>query len=230
MAPSAHQSGLAWSVSLPERGAGTPSLGGQKPRATIAVTAADDSIEELAVPLSVGKAARGRRRSGEFAPTSRAELVSMLRRLQEAKARDRIAGLVNRRDYSSHELREKLLADGYWKGAVEACIARAIEAGIVNDARYADVFIRSKAYAGWGRSRIERALAQKGIEPADVPGWPDAYLPEEGEAERAYEVAAHRRFTGGDPYAKVVRFLGARGFSLDVAHAVASRLRDEGAL
>ena len=230
MAPSIHRSGLAWSVSLPERGAGDPAFKGRKPRATVAVTAADGSIEELAVPLSVGRAARGRQRSGELAPTSRNELVSMLGRLQEAKARDRIAGLVNRRDYSSHELREKLLADGYWRDVVETCVTRALDAGIVNDARYADVFIHSKAYAGWGRSRIERALAQKGIEPTDVPGWPDAYLPEEGERERAYEVAAHRRFTGRDPYAKVVRFLGARGFSLGVAHAVASRLRDEGAL
>lgn len=229
MASSTHQARLAWSVSLPGRGADVPSLGRRKPRATIAVTAADGSLEELSVPLSVGKAASSRQRSGEFAPTSRNELVHVLKRLQEAKAHDRIAGLVNKRDYSSHELREKLMADGYWKGIVEVCVARAIETGIVNDARYADVFIRSKAYAGWGRSRIERGLAQKGIEPADVPGWPDAYLPEEGEDERAYEVASHRRFTGGNPYAKVVRFLGARGFSLRVAHAVASRLRDEGA-
>ena len=230
MPSSAHQAQLAWSVSLPERGASTPSFGRRKPCATIVVTTTDGSVEELSVPLAVGKAARSRQRSGELAPTSRNELVYALKRLQEAKARDRIAGLVNRRDYSSHELREKLASDGYLKGTVDACVGHAIETGIVNDARYADVLIRSKAYAGWGRSHIECSLAQKGIDPADVPGWPDAYLPEEGEDERAYEVACHRRFTGRDPYAKAVRFLGARGFSLKVAHAVASRLRDEGSL
>lgn len=231
MAPSAHsQAKLPWSVSLPEREASAPSFGRQKPRATIAVTAPDGSIEELSVPVSVGKAARSRLRSGELVPASRNELVYLLRRLQETKARDRIAGLINRRDYSSHELRKKLLADGYWRDIVETCVARAVETGIVNDTRYADVFIHSKAYAGWGRSRIERGLAQKGIDPADIPGWPDVYLPEEGEGERAYEVASHRRFTGKDPYAKVVHFLGSRGFSLGVAHSVASRLKDEGAL
>ena len=100
----------------------------------------------------------------------------------------------------------------------------------MDDARYADVFMRSKLCAGWGPSKVEQALARRGIDARCIVGWPDAYLPEGGEAQQAYQVARGRCHGGKDPYAKVVRFLCTRGFALHAAGMAVSRLRDEGVI
>lgn len=214
-----------WEVLLPE--AKRASIMGQKPRASVSCSGSDDA---LSLPLSVGKLARRKKDSGEMRPQSRAELVFELVRLQEQVSAQRVAGLVNRRDYSCLELADKLRADGFWGSVVEERVRRSRECGLVDDARFARAFISSKIYAGWGQLRIAQELSRRGIDTHALPGWPEEFFGESEEQERAFELAARRSFGGKDPYAKAVRFLCGRGFSLDTARRVASRLRDEGLL
>ncbi len=140
---------------------------------------------------------------------------------------ERTASLLDRRDYSEGELSARLLRDGYTTQTVEYTCRRSVECGLVDNARFADAFIRSKLSQGWGRVRIERDLSRRGIDMADVPGWPEFYLTQESEEESAYALASRRRLTGKNDYEKTVRFLVTRGFPLGLATRMARRVLDE---
>lgn len=219
--------GLEWCVVLPERDARRTTLGSKKPLATVLFSTADGPKERRPVPLAVGKALRSKLESKEVNPDSRAELLHVIRMLEETYCRSRIESLLNRRDYSEKELRERLTSDGYSRSAVERIVGGFVETGLVSDARYGELFVRSKVNAGWGQKKIEVELSRRGIDVSEVPGWPYEFFNPDDEFERALGIASARSFSGKDPYAKVVRFLAGRGFSYSVARDVASRLTKE---
>ncbi|MBQ6394824.1 MAG: regulatory protein RecX, partial [Atopobiaceae bacterium] len=107
-----------------------------------------------------------------------------------------------------------------------AIINRAESAHLIDDARFADIFIRSKVLSGWGSARIVRELKLKGIEASSVPGWPYEYLSED-EYDRALEIARTRRDSLRRSYEKLARYLSSRGFSASVCSRVASRVVSE---
>ena len=217
-----------WSVSLPGSKGSRSTF--YKPKASICVDSESCGHEELFVPVSVAKVLARHRKDGESLPDSRAELIFQLSWLEETECRKRVEGLINRRDYSTSELTLRLQRDGYPSDVVKSVVERMVEVGVLNDSRYADVFIRSKISSGWGELRIERELSRRGVDVETLDGWPDSYFDATNEAERAYELASRRRFSGRDPYVKAVRYLIGRGFSYSVASDVASRLKDEGTL
>ena len=213
---------FSWDVELPERG--KAALGERVSRATLALSSQSHGEERLFIPKAVGKRLAALKRSGELAPTCRAELLFELAEVSRACARLKAEDLLSRRDYSSQELAERLMRDGYRPDVAEGIVGRYQEVGLVDDARYADLFIRSKLSCGWGRVKIERELGRRGVEPSDVPGWPEAYLDGQDEVDAAYELACRRRLTGKNDFQKLVRFLCGRGFPMGVAVDAAKRV------
>ncbi len=216
--------GVSWKLILPERQAAV--LGARRPRATLAIRS-ERGEETLSLPVAVAKALERSLADRSEPPSSRAELVYVLSEVEGNCARRRVESLLDRRDYSSQEMERKLRDDGYPGRLCSELVARYVEAKLIDDRRYADVFVRSKLSAGWGRRRIELELARRGIEVGELPGWPYDYLDPEDEGERAFEVALRRSFRGRDPYAQCVRFLMGRGFSGAVASSAARRVLDE---
>jgi len=208
----------AYAVRVELPASGRAAMGAPKPRARVQLPE-----ETLSVPLVLGKQLHKLLEAGSVSFGSRAELVHYLLQAQEQLGFDVVVRLLDKRDYAERQLRERLARDGYWDKPIDAIIARATRARLVDDARFADAFIRSKLRSGWGAGRIERELSLRGIDPSALPGWPEEYQ-EGSEYERALELASRRRLTGKDPYAKLVRFLCGRGFSPSVAHAVAQQL------
>ncbi|MBQ9004777.1 MAG: regulatory protein RecX [Atopobiaceae bacterium] len=140
----------------------------------------------------------------------------------------RIERLVNKRDYAVSEIEEKLRQDGYGTSAREQAIARALDANILNDQRYASVFIRTKISSGWGAMRIERELRRRGIELKSVDGWPEEFFDDDQDEEsRAYDLARTRRIAAKNGFEKLVRFLCSKGYSLSTSMRVARRVMDE---
>lgn len=215
----------AWEVRLPDRH--RASLGSSRPRAQLVIHPDAPDEERLTLPVSVAKVISSKQRSGEVRPASRAELLYMVSEVARSCAASRIERLVNRRDYSSDELRTKLRADGYAHKTIEEAIERAQRARLVDDRRYADVYIRSKVAAGWGMARIERELARRGVEASELPGWPYDYLDPDDELSRAKELAATRHYHGAHVFEKTVRYLCGRGFTLSVATRAARSVIDE---
>lgn len=203
-----------WEVLLPEGAART------RGRAHVLLRFPEGGEEDLAVPVTVG-----RRLAAGRVPGCRAEALALVRSAEEACARERVEELLGRRDYASRELAERLERDGFSADVVRERVGRAVASGLVDDARYAGAFARAKTLAGWGRLRIERELERRGVSPRDLAGWPEEFLGEGDERERALAAASRRRLTGRNDVARIARFLAGRGFApslaLDVAREVA---------
>lgn len=215
----------SWEVVLPERGA--QGLARRRPRALVRMSSATGGDEELSVPVAVGRRLSAAQRSGEAAPGSRAELVYLVGQLSRSCGRARVEDLVGRRDYAEQELAQKLAQDGYASVTVEALVDRARECGLVDDARFAGAFVRSKVLAGWGPTKISRELELRGISVDEVEGWPDEFFSEADERSRALGLARRRRLTGKNDYQKLVRFLCGRGFALGMSCDVAREVLDD---
>jgi regulatory protein len=217
---------FVWSVELPSRTA--PPLGGKRPRAKVLI-GSSEYPEMVLVPLAVGKALAKKADDVCDLPgySCRAELLHAVRSIEGRCAVTRLTGLVDRRDYSVHEARTKLHDDGYLPSVIDEVVEHAQEGRLLDDDRFADVYIRTKVQAGWGSYRIERELARKGIDASEVPGWPDDYLDPDGEADRAYALIASKSVSGAHPYEKLVRFLNTRGFSFSVSKDAARRLLED---
>ncbi|MCC6097932.1 MAG: recombination regulator RecX [Olsenella sp.] len=207
--------GCPWEVSA----FGGTSGYGRRRRAVLSIADGDSTVTRE-LPIAVGRALERDRKAGRVGESVDARLTERLSTLLSTCSLERVKALVNRRDYTSLEVRRKLLGAGYPRDVAEATLGRSMELGLVDDARYGHVFARSKVLSGWGQRRIELELERRGVDPEDVRGWPEEFVDEAGsELERATEVAARRSFRGKDPYAQCMRFLLGRGFSYDISSA-----------
>lgn len=215
---------FSWDVELPERG--SASLGGRRPLATLAICSESHGQERIPIPKAVGRRLVSLLESDGDQPSGRSELLYCVRVISLELARSKAEELLNRRDYSSSELAAKLREAGYHPSVADEVVARFVEVGLLDDRRFAELFARSKAAAGWGRIKIERELACRGVDATQLEGWPSGYL-EEDEPETAFALASRRRLSGKNDFQKLVRFLCGRGFPMGVAMDAAKRVLAE---
>lgn len=212
--------GFRWRVAYPERT--SAGIGARRPLARVLVGEGDG--DAIGVPIAV---ARRLESSEGPEPSSRAELSHRISSLAGACAWERVVAMAARREYSSSEAAARLTRDGYLERTAEEVVAKAVRLRIIDDRRFADSFVRSKLSVGWGTRKIERELSSRGIEPADVPGWPDAYLDGEDLGERALALLRPRRVPERNAFPKFVRFLVSRGYPTGVAMDAARARIDE---
>lgn len=72
--------------------------------------------------------------------------------------------LLSRREYSRHELYQKLEPRAPNETSVTQLLDKLEDAGYQSDERFAESFLRSRINRGLGKMRIERELKDKGIE------------------------------------------------------------------
>ena len=124
--------------------------------------------------------------------------------------------LLARRDFLTGELGAKLQAAGCDREAAAALIAQLVQERLLDDARYAERYVASRAERGQGPVRIAAELASLGA-PRELI---DAAL-ESGPDWRAAAGTVRRRKFGAAPpgsraeKARQARFLQYRGFSSD---------------
>ncbi len=143
---------------------------------------------------------------------------------------DRALRLLSVRARSRRELELRLLRAGFEADEVQAELARLEEVGLVDDEAFASaVATHHLTVQGSGRRVAERELFAKGIDRGLI----ERTLADFGgdEAERAEVLARERaRRLANLPrekaYARLVAFLGRRGYPGDVAHAAARRALD----
>lgn len=133
---------------------------------------------------------------------------------------ERIVELCTVRDRSTFELATRLTKDGYTSEAIDEGIKRACDCNLVNDERFAEVWVRSMLARGKGERFIERELAQKHqLSVEDIPGWPDDFLDNFGsELERALDLLRQKPIRAKNAYASAYRRLVSRGFSAHTAY------------
>jgi regulatory protein len=130
--------------------------------------------------------------------------------------------LLARRDYGTAELQRRLLAQGFPAEAVERAIARGIEFGYLDDARYVERLTRSLLAAGRAAGpRLVLELRRRGL-PEELIGAALAEARSTGGEETALRDLVARRFptfnyavADNQARRRVVHFLQRRGFALD---------------
>lgn len=70
---------------------------------------------------------------------------------------------LTRRDYSLHELQQKLQAKGYSLTDSEPILQHFVQAGYINERRFAESFVYWRSNRGYGPLRISMELQAKGI-------------------------------------------------------------------
>jgi regulatory protein len=138
---------------------------------------------------------------------------------QRSACLKRLGCLLARREYASDEMRRRLIRAGFDEGTAQEAVSSACAAGLIDDRRFATLFIRSKVEAGWGQLKIERELAQRGIEAATLPGYPDAYLSAADELVRARNCIEGYRGNARNRRAALYGRLMAKGFTSEVCAA-----------
>ena len=218
---------ISWTIELPQKKQAV--LGQAKPKAKIILETEVGGTEEFFVPPTVARALQDKEKDGVFTPSSRNEFLYELKEISAQCIKARIEALIVKRDYSTAELQKKLMLDGYQKNVRDAAVQRAVEVGLVNGSRFADVYIRSKISQGWGPLKIKTEILKKGIEVEKLSGWPDSYFSDVDEIEVAYSLAQRKHLSGKNDYEKLVRFLATRGYSFSIASLVAKKILDENA-
>ena len=158
---------------------------------------------------------------GDAAPSS----ALRRRRSPEPSPTQRALGLLTRREHSARELERKLGARGVEAAEARATVDKMRDAGWQDDARFAELLVRSRARGGHGPLRIRAELATHGLDremvTAALAGFEDAGGPDWVELAREL---VQRRFAAaltGDRTAqrKAADFLLRRGFSMEQMRA-----------
>lgn len=136
--------------------------------------------------------------------------------LTESELRVAAINLLSRREYSRHELLQKLSQRSSNIEQIEQLLERLSSAGYQSDQRFAESFLRSRINRGLGRMRIERELKDKGISIDLI----DLVLQQDQDwFELAYEAglkkSQHLDLSDYKEKQKLFRYLAYRGFSMD---------------
>ncbi|APZ42241.1 regulatory protein RecX [Acidihalobacter ferrooxydans] len=134
----------------------------------------------------------------------------------DSSPRDVALRLLAQREHSFAELRVKLAGRGFSETETMATLAALADAGLQSDARYAEVYVRSRAGRSYGPLRIRAELRQRGVDAQCI----DTALADHDEDWDAIARAHYRRHFGGRPprdyteRAKRLRHMQQRGFDM----------------
>jgi regulatory protein len=140
--------------------------------------------------------------------------------------RETAMNLLARREHSTQELRDKLLARGFEDDEIMPALQTLSQEGLLSDERFTESFIHSRMERGSGPVKIRAELRQRGVADEVIANWLDerdhAWL------ERA-EAVRCKKFGSALPVdykekARQARFLQYRGFSAEQTRHV---LRDD---
>ncbi len=136
--------------------------------------------------------------------------------LSESELRVAAINLLSRREYSRHEIYQKLILRTSNEIHLEQILDRLTEAGYQSDERFAESFLRSRINRNLGAMRIERELKDKGI---DVDLIENVMDNETDWFELAYESGKKKSqsldLSDYKNKQKLFRYLAYRGFSMD---------------
>ena len=140
--------------------------------------------------------------------------------------------LLSARPYSTSALYRKLIQKKYSAADADDAIRRLVDNGLLNDAKYAEQYARSKILGtGASKRRLQQDLYRKGIK-SDVATTAIANVLEQEEIDPAVvieRVARKKLAQLGDLEPLVLRrrlfaFLARRGYDLDEIKSVVARL------
>lgn len=166
---------------------------------------------------------QGENRSNQDGDSSEAS-VQQETSYSSDKAYQKILKLLNYRDRTSFELRNRLEEKGFSQVAINEALHKAIRLGFVDDARFCQIYIEQSFRAGKGKRRVENELKKKGISQQDILAqFEDSSFMEDDEEERAYLFLQKHPPRGKHIRESAFRKLAARGYSINASSQAAAR-------
>ncbi|NHM15630.1 hypothetical protein GMI69_02935 [Eggerthellaceae bacterium zg-887] len=144
-------------------------------------------------------------------------------------AMSKIVRLVNHREHSTSSLKKRLLQASFDEAVAEAAIQRAVELGLVDDARYANILVGSRVAQGRGCQGIARELLDNHIDPETVSAfveYRDEVAPQQ-EADQAVELLRKRPPRAKNQRDAAYRRLRQKGYDNATAIEAVNRWMDE---
>lgn len=150
-------------------------------------------------------------------------LFEEIDRCQREACWERVLSMAKARERSSQDVRDRLCDEGFPRQIALEATDRALRCSLIDDARFGEVFVRSKIRAGWGRARIERGLERQGVSASTIPGYPWEFFSAEGEEGRAWSLLERRSVPERNPEQKLARYLVNKGFDMGMSMRLARR-------
>ena len=151
-----------------------------------------------------------------------------------ARAKTRIERYCTYQERCHQEVRRKLLDMGIYGATLEALLADLIEAGFLNEERFARSYARGKFnMKGWGRNRISRELKMRNISPFCI----KAGLSEIDETRYIEQLQSllQKRKDKADPSVhpaqqrqQLIEYATRKGYEWDIIESVLKKMTDSG--
>ena len=131
--------------------------------------------------------------------------------------------IISRREHSKHELKNKLLKKFDIPDLIDEVITKLIENNLINDSRYAQMYVLVRKRKGFGPKKIEFELMSRGINSSIS----SSAIEEEGAWKEAAQKAFNKKFKNGASQDfkernKQKSFLQNRGFTFEEIDSVFS--------
>jgi regulatory protein len=163
-----------------------------------------------------------------------ARLEELERRDQPWRAREAALSLLSYRARSADELRRRLARKGFDAEVVDACVETLGSVGVVDDAAFAETFVRDRVrLRPQGARRIRQELRAKGVDADTASAAIDEVMEVEdaSELDLARAAAARWKPRPGEERDRARRrlhgFLARRGFGGDAVRTVLAEKLDE---
>ncbi|MCP1622404.1 recombination regulator RecX [Pseudomonas nitroreducens] len=136
--------------------------------------------------------------------------------------------LLARREHGRAELSRKLRQRGATQDLIDPALDRLAEEGLLNESRYLESYIASRARAGYGPVRIREELAQRGLPRGEIDG---ALSESDVDWNENLREVWRRKFAGlpqdARERAQQGRFLSYRGYSMEAISRLLSGRRSD---
>lgn len=133
----------------------------------------------------------------------------------------KIERLAMQREQARVALRRRLVREGFSESVVDECLERACACGLVDDARYADVLVRSRISQGKGCRGIIAELEDLSIDPSEFNELNDLCENEDEELARALDMLDRKPIRAKNARDAAFRRLIQKGYATGIASRAA---------
>lgn len=137
-------------------------------------------------------------------------------------AMEKVNALVNVRERTIKEVRERLRRCDFSSEEIDDAIETALRVNLINEERYARAFIKGKTHSGWGRGKILRRLQESDIPEHVIQSCESEFSSGNEEYLMALRVLEKRSTHSKNPYATYMRRLINKGYSYEISQRAVS--------
>lgn len=131
---------------------------------------------------------------------------------------DRIVASASACEQSTQRMRTKLEASGFPDASIEGALGKAVDLGVLDDRRYAEMLVRSTVGAGKGLRFVQKEIEGLGLDMHELEAYQEyAALDQSDKVRTALEYLKRHPPRSKDVYGSCQRKLISRGFDFDIA-------------